>query len=482
MAILNMFSGSGGGVRIPLEPASNFSVLRGNAQNTVSWVDPVDKVANPGGEAVSTWAYDVLVRREGRYPTSPTDGYPIYRNTVKNQGGDSASYVDTGLTNGVAYYYALYSYSTIGVVSDPATGTATPIGEVSYSGTTSQPLTSPDAYVAAASVKDQYLIFGGGVAYTVAAYDSSLTRIASLSPVYVGGEGVETSALSKYAAGSTTNHAVFAKDYHVNERISGGSWLYNHYGSIVTYDSSLTRTYREGGLTITQSGCSFNNGALFVGGYAPSNSSPGYGYTYCYGVFVNDSLTETSFDYETDEDYYRSPSGVSSFGNYAVIGPGWGIDRQFGGKTNVQSYTIINTSLTRSARRTHGQMSNDSNISGFVSCSPTHGFVVGGVGSYSKKVTSINTSLTSQTATSLPDTFSCVGASGTKTGEFALFAGGVDSTASVAYDQNLVQTTHDNLSVPRSYAAAGHIGKYALFAGGVASGNANSAVVDVYTS
>lgn len=464
MAILNSFAGSGGGVRIPLEPASNFSVLRGNAANTLTWVDPVDKVANPGGEPVATWAYDVLVRRSDRYPTSPSDGHPVFRNTVKNQGGSGVSYTDTGLTNGVPYYYALYSYTTIGVVSEPAQGTATPIGGVVYSGTTSMPLSSPDTDMASAIAGgDQYVIFGGGTNNSISAYDASLTKVATLSPVYNSGEGF-TNNLGDYAGASTTGYAVFR-----TAAADIDSYPTDHYTVYVAYNSSLTRSLNynsNNGSVDRVKGTSFNGYAVFSGGY----NSNGYSVSN-YGQYFDNSLTLRTYSYSGADPMVTS--GMASFGKYFVIGPGYYTDR-FGSWDN-DNYFVLNTSFTVSLRGTASSdnfTSGVNSIMGLVTSSPTHAILASG----SRTVDVINTSLTQQSATALPGSFSPTGASGTTLGEFALLAGGSSSSVSVSYDHELVQKTHDGLSVPRSGVVGNHIGKYALFAGG------NSDVVDVYMS
>ena len=465
MAILNSFAGSGGGVRIPLEPASDFSVLRGNAANTLTWVDPVDKVADPGGEPVATWAYDVLVRRSDRYPTSPSDGHPVFRNTVKNQGGSGVSYTDTGLTNGVPYYYALYSYTTIGVVSEPARGTATPIGGVVYSGTTSMPLSSPDSNLASAIAGgDQYVIFGGGTNNSISAYDASLTKVATLSPVYNSGEGFSNS-LGHYAGASTTGYAIFRTSASEMD-----SYPYDDYTVYVAYNSSLTRSLhynRNNGSVDRVKGTSFNGYAVFSGGYNSDNSVK----VTNQGQYFDNSLTLRTYTYSGAD--AMAPSGMASFGNYFVIGPGYYADR-FGAWDN-DNYFVLNTSFTVSLRGTaSGEFTDGINtFTGVITSSPTHAILASG----SKTVDVINTSLTKQSATALPGSFSPYEASGTTLGEFALLAGGSTSSVSVSYDHELVQKTHDGLSVPRSRVAANHIGKYALFAGGDSRD-----VVDVYTS
>ena len=54
----------------------------------------------------------VIVRKEGLYPGSPSDGQVIYQ-------GNSSTFTDTSLQNGKTYYYTAYSYTTGGQYSNP---------------------------------------------------------------------------------------------------------------------------------------------------------------------------------------------------------------------------------------------------------------------------------------------------------------------------------------------------------------------------
>lgn len=124
MAILNVFAGSGGGVRIPLETPTSFVATSASGKILLSWTDPVDKVANPGGEAVATWNYTIVVRKVGSAPQTPGDGVEIVREHTRNQ-YQSTTYADElYIENGVTYHYAVFAVSTIGVWSTPATATA----------------------------------------------------------------------------------------------------------------------------------------------------------------------------------------------------------------------------------------------------------------------------------------------------------------------------------------------------------------------
>ena len=471
MAILNSFAGSGGGVRIPLESPTEFTVLRGNAENTLSWVDPVDKVANPGGEPVATWAYDILVRRSDRYPTSPSDGYPVFRNTVKNQGGAGVSYTDTGLTNGVPYYYALYSYTTIGVVSEGVTGTATPVGGIVNAGTLTA-LSGADTNLAGAAA-GSHMVFAGGSKNTATAYDASLTRV-TISPMDI---------VKSAAAASTTNRAIFSS------AIWGRNDYYDDYQDVralAVYDSSLTlteyaATIEQGGMSMTlgmdqteQVGCSVGGRALFAYGQSYSNGVNGYG-NQAMIVAINDSLTQSElFIYSYDRYIQGCRScGMTSLGNYCLIAPGTYKEQSAMGAymdKNTNQIAIITSSLTYVKRDAHS-IETGTNAAVFAS-SPTHAILAGP----STRTTVFDTSLTKTTPNNLPHTIT--NGAGAKIGEYALFA---NSNGAFAYDHALVVTTPEGLSVPRSNSCAVPFENRVLFAGGSGSSGVVD-TVDVYTA
>ena len=73
------------GALIPLEAPTNLVLTPLNARVDITWTDPVDKVASPGGEDVALWDRTVIVRKAGSAPTGPDDGEIIYTETIRNQ-------------------------------------------------------------------------------------------------------------------------------------------------------------------------------------------------------------------------------------------------------------------------------------------------------------------------------------------------------------------------------------------------------------
>ncbi|HUU29997.1 MAG TPA: SUMF1/EgtB/PvdO family nonheme iron enzyme [archaeon] len=77
----------------PLPPVTEFRAVGGNAQVSLSWTNP----------SAAGYQGTVIVRKEGSYPVSPTDGTEVYKGAFTNT-------VDYGLTNGIVYYYSAFTY------------------------------------------------------------------------------------------------------------------------------------------------------------------------------------------------------------------------------------------------------------------------------------------------------------------------------------------------------------------------------------
>ncbi len=77
-----------------------------------------------------------LLRKTGTFPTNPLDGLVIYD-------GTSNTYLDTGLINGVTYYYGAYSYDTSHNFASGALASSTPNGAPITPPATSTPPTPP---------------------------------------------------------------------------------------------------------------------------------------------------------------------------------------------------------------------------------------------------------------------------------------------------------------------------------------------------
>ena len=136
MPIISNFpggSGSGGG-GLALAAASNIKVLTASGKVYVKWTDPENMVV--GDATLATWAGTVLVRKAGSKPTSRRDG-TIVLDSKERDKYKTAYFCDSGLTNGVEYFYKLFPYSTSNTYTDSsedefsATPNAVAVGDVS---------------------------------------------------------------------------------------------------------------------------------------------------------------------------------------------------------------------------------------------------------------------------------------------------------------------------------------------------------------
>lgn len=116
---------TGGKSPNPLSPPTNLSAKAGNAQVTLTWTDPPNATSEPSGQTIATWAYTLIVRKEGSQPTGPNDGTLVVKSSVRDQ-YQTTGYIDTNLTNDVTYYYGAFAYNSDGVYSEGAFVSATP--------------------------------------------------------------------------------------------------------------------------------------------------------------------------------------------------------------------------------------------------------------------------------------------------------------------------------------------------------------------
>ena len=107
--IRTLFPMAGGGVKgTPLGNCSGIAVQIGDGKLKIKWTDPEDVTF--AGETIASWAGTKLVRKTGSYPANEKDGTLVVDEKTRNSYKDSY-YTDSGLTNGVKYYYALFPYT-----------------------------------------------------------------------------------------------------------------------------------------------------------------------------------------------------------------------------------------------------------------------------------------------------------------------------------------------------------------------------------
>ncbi len=117
MPILGNFPGGGGSGSggLQLAPVTGVKTLAAAGKVYVQWTDPDDLVV--AGSTLAAWAGTILVRKAGSAPISRRDGVIVLDSKTKNA-YQSGYFCDSGLTDGVTYYYKLFPYSNTGTYTD----------------------------------------------------------------------------------------------------------------------------------------------------------------------------------------------------------------------------------------------------------------------------------------------------------------------------------------------------------------------------
>ena len=105
-------SGSGG---LTLAAVTGIQTLAASEKVYVKWTDPEDLVV--AGSNLAAWGGTILVRKAGSPPVSRRDGTIVVDSKVRNA-YQNAYFCDSGLTNGVTYYYKFFSYTTQNAYTD----------------------------------------------------------------------------------------------------------------------------------------------------------------------------------------------------------------------------------------------------------------------------------------------------------------------------------------------------------------------------
>ena len=113
--ISNFPTGSGSGGGLALAAVSNITTLVSSGKAYLKWTDPEDMEVS--GSALAVWAGTLLVRKAGSAPTSRRDGTPVLDSKTRNE-YQNTYFCDSGLTDGVTYYYKFFPYSTQKVYTD----------------------------------------------------------------------------------------------------------------------------------------------------------------------------------------------------------------------------------------------------------------------------------------------------------------------------------------------------------------------------
>lgn len=114
------------GALIPLEQVTQFAIVPRDGAALLTWVDPIDKTATPGGEMVAEWDHTDIIRKINSAPTSINDGELAIRETVRNN-YQTAGFTDDNLQNNQEYYYSAFAVSKYNVPNEPVSSSVIPV-------------------------------------------------------------------------------------------------------------------------------------------------------------------------------------------------------------------------------------------------------------------------------------------------------------------------------------------------------------------
>lgn len=118
MPIISNFptgGGSSGGGGLALGAVSGITTVVSHGKAYFKWTDPDDLVV--ADSTLAAFAGTILVRKAGSAPVSRRDGTVVVDSKTRNE-YQNTYFCDSGLTDGVTYYYKFFPYSTQKVYTD----------------------------------------------------------------------------------------------------------------------------------------------------------------------------------------------------------------------------------------------------------------------------------------------------------------------------------------------------------------------------
>ena len=117
MPIISNFptGGGSGGSGLALGAVSNIATVVSHGKAYFKWTDPSDLVV--AESTLAAFAGTILVRKAGSAPVSRRDGTVVLDSKTRNA-YQSEYFCDSGLTDGVTYYYKFFTYTTQNVYTD----------------------------------------------------------------------------------------------------------------------------------------------------------------------------------------------------------------------------------------------------------------------------------------------------------------------------------------------------------------------------
>ena len=114
--ISNFPTGSGGsGGGLALAGVTDIQTLVSHEKVYIKWTDPNDMIV--AESTLAAWGGTLLIRKAGSMPVSRRDGTVVLDITERNTYQNSY-FCDSGLTDGVIYYYKFFPYTTTGTYTD----------------------------------------------------------------------------------------------------------------------------------------------------------------------------------------------------------------------------------------------------------------------------------------------------------------------------------------------------------------------------
>lgn len=220
MPIVSIFptgsGGNGGGGGIPLAPVTGLATLAASGKAYLKWTDPIDTVV--GDATLAAWAGTLLVRKAGSMPASRRDGTVVLDNKTRDA-YKTQYFCDSGLSDGVTYYYKFFPYSTTNTYADDLANEVT---------ITPNPVTTGDvsALTVAAQLNGRVQLTWTDPAVTKVQDGVTLSTWASTKVVYKTGSYPTSPDDGTLVVNSTTRNAHASSPLEVTGLTNGTTYYF----------------------------------------------------------------------------------------------------------------------------------------------------------------------------------------------------------------------------------------------------------------
>lgn len=243
--------------------ASAFIATAGDTEVALAWQNPADADFNRVK----------VLRKTGSFPANSSDGVSVYE-------GNGTSFADQGLSNGTAYYYAIFAYDLAGNESAVTTASATPMGGL-VNAPTFSPL--PGIFNAAQSTVLTTTTVGSIICYTTDNSNPTCTTTPTCS-----GTGTQYTTPVNMPA-TTTLKAIACKSGSTDSGIASGTYTIdtippvfsatlpaaNSFVNSALLSYTLSETCTTGSITWTQTSGPTDAASPHVQPLSPSEMAAG---------------------------------------------------------------------------------------------------------------------------------------------------------------------------------------------------------------